>query len=144
MSGLPGPFDFIKSISETKEDMMVDEASEKAYNSFLVNRGLSYYPDTVLLANEMNRLHHLGSRPKYVCLLNSIRRRKRFSKWFKAEDEATVRVVREYYSCSNDKARSIARLLTAEQIDELGTRLSKGGRQTGRVDKRLDAGGSAA
>ncbi len=40
------PFDFIKAVSETKQNIISgtdnDELSEKAYNPFIVNRGLSF------------------------------------------------------------------------------------------------------
>ena len=38
------PFELIKSISSTKKDIL---ENEKDYNAFMVNRGLSYFPDTV-------------------------------------------------------------------------------------------------
>ena len=49
------PFKFTDAINYTKEDIMIDDITEKAYNPFLINRSLSYFPDTVLAANEMNR-----------------------------------------------------------------------------------------
>ena len=56
------PFDYLNSINDTKKDLMVDDITEKQYNAFLVNRGLSYFSDTVLFANEMNVHHHLPNR----------------------------------------------------------------------------------
>ena len=32
------PFDFLKSINDTKKDVMLDDIDEKAYVSFVVNR----------------------------------------------------------------------------------------------------------
>lgn len=48
------PFDFLNSISYKKNYIMHSDIEEKEYVPFLTNRGLSYYPDTVLHANEMN------------------------------------------------------------------------------------------
>lgn len=127
MSALPGPFDFLRAINETKEDLIVDDIAEKAYNSFLVNRGLSYHHDTVLIANEVNRLHHVDSKLKFVLLINTIRKRKRFSKWFKPEATESHAIVKAYYGCNDEKARSILAILTPSQIDELKARISKGG-----------------
>ena len=53
------PFDYLNAINATKEDVMVDDVAESKYNAFLINRGLSYFVDTVLYANEMN-LHNLA------------------------------------------------------------------------------------
>ena len=100
------PFDFINSISFTKADIMADDLAEKQYNAYLVNRGLSYFSDTVLLANEMNRNHHLPNRLKFDFLINSISKRKRFSKWLKATEHEDLMIVKAYYGYSNEKARS--------------------------------------
>ena len=59
------PFDYVNSINYTKKDIMVDEESEKQYNSYIINHSLSYFQDTILLANEMNRYHHLDNKLKY-------------------------------------------------------------------------------
>ena len=55
-----GPFDFIKAINAHKNIMKSDDPlAEKDYIPFLVNRGLSFFQDTVIQVNEMNRLHFL-------------------------------------------------------------------------------------
>jgi hypothetical protein len=135
MSAIPGPFDFLRAITETKENLIVDDVTEKAYNAFMVNRGLSYHHDTVLLANEVNRLHHVDSKLKFSLLINSIRKRKRFSKWFKPETSEAHVIVKEYYGCNDEKARSILAILTQSQVDELKSRLDRGGKQSGRGAK---------
>jgi len=56
------PFDYVNSINYTKKDIMEDDVAEKTYVSFMVNRSLSYFSDTVALANEMNRYHHLDNK----------------------------------------------------------------------------------
>ena len=55
------PFEYLNSINYTKKDIIVDDITEKEYNSFMVNRSLSYFPDTVLAANEMNRYHQIDN-----------------------------------------------------------------------------------
>ena len=55
------PFDYLNAINSTKKNIMVDEVTEKAYSPFLINRGLSYFSDTILFANEMNLNHHIDS-----------------------------------------------------------------------------------
>ena len=79
------PFDYIKEINYGKNNIMVDDIAEKKYNGFMVNRGLSYFRDTVLMANEMNKNHHLDSRLQFDFLINIVRKKKRFSKWNKPE-----------------------------------------------------------
>ena len=74
------PFEFLNQINYGKNDIMVDDLVEKDYNSFMVNRGLSYFNDSVIFANEMNINHHVDSRLQFDFLINIIRKRKRFSK----------------------------------------------------------------
>lgn len=109
--------------------MMVDPDNEKNYNSFVVNRTLSYFPDTVAIANEMNRYHQIDEKLQYHFLLNIVRKRKRFSKWVKPEIENDIEMVKEYYGYSNDKARQVLPLLSAEQLKTIKNKVDKGGRK---------------
>ena len=99
------PFEYLNAINTTKKDIMVDDLAEKAYNSFMVNRGLSYFNDTVLMANEMNIHHTIDSRLQFDFLINIVRKKKRFSKWMKPETESDIEAVKEYYGYSNEKAK---------------------------------------
>lgn len=123
------PFEYLNAINNTKKDIMVDDLAEKGYNSFMINRGLSYFNDTVLFANEMNRLHHTPNRLQFDFFINIIRKRKRFSKWMKPETVNDLEVVKEYYGYSNQKARQALTLLTPEQINNIKKKVDKGGRK---------------
>jgi|TARA_R110000851_G_scaffold47918_1_gene116216 hypothetical protein len=124
---MANPFDYINSISFKKNDLMEnDPEAEKDYPAFMVNRGLSLYPDTVLQANEMNQRAGLDSKLAYDYYLNSIRPRKRFSKWPKKAKSDVVNIIKEYYNCSDSKALEYNRILNVEQIEEIRLRLNKG------------------
>ena len=123
------PFQYVTSINDTKKDIMIDDVTEKAYDSFMVNRSLSYFNDTAVLANVMNQYHHLDNKPQYHFLLNIVRKRKRFSKWMKPETESDIEVVKQYYGYSNEKARQVLSLLSPEQITIIKKKVSKGGRE---------------
>ena len=123
------PFTFLNEINHGKNDIMVDDIVEKQYVPFMVNRSLSYFNDTVLMANEMNIHHHLDNRLQFDFLINIVRKRKRFSKWFKPETESDVEVVKSYYGYSNEKAYQALTLLTKSQIEELKKKVNKGGRK---------------
>jgi hypothetical protein len=122
------PFDFANAINYSKQNIMVDDLTEKSYNGFMVNRSLSYFPDTVLAANEMNRYHQLDSRLQFDFLINIIRKRKRFSKWNKQKIEDDVKIVAEYYGYSNQKALQVLALLSPKQLEQLRQKVNKGGR----------------
>jgi len=123
------PFDYLNAINFTKEDIMIDDITEKQYNGFMVNRGLSYFSDTVAIANEMNVYAHLDKKLQFHFLINIVRKRKRFSKWNKPDLVRDIEVVKEYYGYSNDEAKQALTLLSPEQIKELEKKVSKGGRK---------------
>ena len=121
------PFDFINSISLTKQDIFTEE-TESGYVPFIVNRGLSYFIDTVLYANQMNQSAVVDKRLQYDYLFHSIRRGKRFSRWAKAENNEDLNIIKEYYGFDDKKASEAVGLLSKQQIklikDELGQRMT--------------------
>ena len=123
------PFDYLKSINTSKKNIMVDDITEKEYNAFIINKGLSFLPDTVLMANEMNINHHLDNRLQYDFLINIIKKKKRFTKWVKPQEVANLEIVKEYYGYSDEKAKSVLSLLNNGQIEELKQRIYKGGKR---------------
>jgi hypothetical protein len=128
------PFDFIKAVSETKENLISgtdnDELAEKSYNPFIVNRGLSFYPDTILYANEVNRYPLLDKKPQFLYLLNTLRPRKRYTKWLKEEKNEEIEIVSEYYGYSRSKAKDVIKILSSDQLKIIKTQLEKGGANT--------------
>ena len=123
------PFEYVNAINTGKKDIMIDDLAEKAYVPFTINRSLSYFNDTILAVNEMNKHHHLDKKLQFHFLINIIRKRKRFSKWDKPELVSDVDVVKEYYGYSNEKARQVLPLLSSNQIMNLREKVSKGGRR---------------
>ena len=123
------PFDYVTSITSSKKDLMIDDLTENSYNPFMVNRSLSYFSDTAIIANEMNKYHSLDKKLQYQFLINIIRKRKRFSKWNKPELVQDVDVVKEYYGYSNEKTRQVLPLLSSDQIMNLREKVQKGGRR---------------
>jgi hypothetical protein len=121
------PFDFINAISFGKDNLIVDEWSEKQYNSYVINKGLSFGSDTVIQANEMNSRPHLDKKLQFDFLINIIRPRKRFNKWIKAQRIEAIDIVKDYYGYSTEKARQALSILSDSQIDHLKQKLKKGG-----------------
>ena len=123
------PFEYLNAINTTKKDIMVDDVAEKEYNAFMVNRGLSYFSDTVLIANEMNLNHHLDNRLQFDFFINIIKKKKRFLKWLKARDIENLEIIKQYYGYSDEKAKSVLSLFDHDQIDEMKNRIYKGGKR---------------
>lgn len=124
---MTSPFDYINSISQNKKDLMEDEQAEKAYNAWLVNRGLSYFPDTIQHANEMNMMAHLGNKLQYTYLINTIRPRKRFSKWVKKKEDSDLEAIMKCYGYNIDKAKSALSILSPNQLKTIKEKLDEGG-----------------
>jgi len=123
------PFDFLNSINDNKKDLFEDPQAEKDYASFIVNRGLSYFPDTILYANEMNRNHDIPKKWQFDFLRNAIPRKRRFSKWHKKDNvEFDVTLLMKHYKYSQQKAFEILDLLTQEQINNIRSLYEEGGK----------------
>lgn len=123
------PFDFANSINFTKENLIVDEASEKEYNPFIVNRAMGFSADTVIPANEMNARPHIDHKMQYDFLCAVVRKSKRYNKWMKSEEE-NLEAVQEYFSYSFNKAKEALRMLSADDIEQIKLKLAtrKGGK----------------
>lgn len=120
------PFDWIKSISETKEDLL-SATEAKDYNPYIVNKGLSYYLDCLLLANEMNIRNTLDKDIQYMFLLNSVRQGKRYSPWEKKTDTKHLEYIKQYYNYNDEKAAQALKLLSKEQIEYIHNKLENFG-----------------
>ena len=120
---------YLTAINWSKKKLMDtdDETWEKKYPPYIINKGLSYYSDTVMYANEMNRLHHASKHMQFSFLINTIRSQKRFSKWLKASKIKDLDAVKTYFGYSNNRAREALSVLTKGQIDYIKEKLYKGG-----------------
>ena len=128
---MSNPFDYVNAINFNKHDLMTgtenDELAESGYVPFLTNRSLSNFPDTILYANEMNMNHHLDNKLQFHYLINSIRPKKRFSKWAKRQDSDDFEAVKEYFKYNNTKTEQAISLLTPDQIIKIKNKLKTGG-----------------
>lgn len=119
--------EIIPSILQTKKYALLTEQDEKSYPHFMVNRAMTYYPDTVLLANEINKYPHIDNKLKYDFLINIIKPYKRpYVKWHKKAVADDLSVIKEYYGYSDAKAYEALSILSQDQITELRKRTYKG------------------
>lgn len=121
------PFSFVNSINFSKEDLIVDDWSEKQYIPYIVNKSLSFSSDTAIPANEMNSRPHIDKKLQFDFLINTIRPRKRYNKWVKAEKVEAIELIKTYYGYSTEKARQALAILTSDQLDHIKQKLEKGG-----------------
>lgn len=119
--------EFLNSINVTKENLLSkDPRLEKDYLPFVVNKCLSYFPDTIFYANKVNMMSFLDKKIQYDYLLYSIQKRKRFSKWIKPEENKDIDAIKEVYGYSETRAREVLDILPMSKIHEL---TQKGGQK---------------
>ena len=117
-------FGFIDSINE--QNYTPPDDDDREYNQFVINKGLSYFPDTILFVDLVN-VQGYTNRMHYDVLYNLIGKRKRRSKWFKPEKEEFLDMIASYYSVNYTKAREYLRILTEEEIARIQEITNTGG-----------------
>ena len=121
--------EYLNAINFSKKNVMDSDDKQwvKKYPAFIVNKMLSAFSDTIMLVNEMNRNHFLDKDMQFQFLINSIRSKKRFSPFLRANKLKDIECVKEYYGYSNDKAKSALDILTKDQLKLIKEKLYKGG-----------------
>ena len=120
--------DWLYSINQSKKNLMEqDPKLEKSYPSWIINKCLASFTDTVLFANEMNMSSHVDKRLQYDFFINSLRPRKRFSPWSKKESVDYLEDIKEYYGYSYTKALEAVRILPKSDLEQIRKLLHKGG-----------------
>ena len=125
------PFDFMNAASFTKADLIKDsenpDITEKQYNDYIVNRGFTNFEDTILHANEMNQRNELFPAAQFDYYRAVLRKRKRFSKWPKADKDVNLDAIQEVYQCNRTVAKQYLKVLNEEQLQSVHDRLVTGG-----------------
>jgi hypothetical protein len=122
--------DWLNSINQSKINLIDEEYGvEKDYPPFIINKCMSGFMDTVLIANEMNIHSGLSKKMQYDFFINIVRPRKRFSPWMRKEKHDTLDLIKKYYNYSDEKARSAVKILTKDQIEFIKQRMNIGGKQ---------------
>lgn len=123
--------DYLNAINHTKVPMdKLDDDYEhtlKRYAPFIINKGVSYFPDSIIQSNNMNFFCGIDKRMHFDYLQHSIRKRKRFCKWMRKTPPADLQAVKDYFGYSNGKAYEALDILTKEQINNIKEELNTGG-----------------
>jgi mevalonate kinase len=125
------PGDYLKAINHEKKNIFEDdfEQAEKDYHPYIINRCLSYFPDTIMQANEMNFRWETNKKMQFDFLLHSTRKRKRFSKWLKDEKSEDFEIIKKYFDYSNKKTKEIMALLSEDDIKNIKEKMDTGGKK---------------
>jgi hypothetical protein len=125
------PFDFMNAVSFSKEDLIRNsenpDMTEKEYTPYMVNRGFANFEDTILHANEMNMRHHMFHGAQFDYYRGALRKRKRFSKWPKADKNTDLDAIQEVYKCNRTVAKLYLKAMTPDDIKSVRDKLVTGG-----------------
>jgi len=122
--------EWLNSINQNKTNLIDnDQDLEKEYPPFIINKCMSGFIETVLIANEMNIHPDLPKKMQYDFFINIVRPRKRFSPWMRKEKHDTLDLIKKYYQYNDEKARSALKILTKDQIDFIKQKMNTGGKK---------------
>jgi len=121
--------DVLNSINYTKVNLLAQGLNSE-YVPYVVNRCLSYFPDTLFHANRMNTRSSLTRDQQYQYYLEGLSKRKRFSKWVKPETDSDLETVMQYYGYSRRHAQTVLPLISQEQMNQLKNSLKTGGQKS--------------
>lgn len=123
--------EYLNAINHSKESLMdtEDESVEKEYVPFVVNRCLSYFPDTIYFSNEMNQYHTLPKNMQFDFLRLGVRKNKRYSSWLKKQKINNIDIIKQYFGYSDAKAIQVVDLLSDEDLISMQEEMYTGGTQ---------------
>ena len=122
---MPGLFDYVNAINDTKHDLIRNEG-DKDYEPFIVNKAMSYFPDTIFDAQMMN-VYGLSKQMQFDYYRLAVKKKKRYSKWGKKTQSDFIQAVAETFELSYTKALDVLNILNPKQRDELAAYMNKGG-----------------
>ena len=120
---VPKLFDFMESLSYTKKDLIRNSddpaAAEKVYAPWVINLGFSQHVDTILYANDVNKMGNLPARKQHDYYLHSLKPKKRWGKWAKSKDDEAVDAVQDHYRINRRLAREVVKTLKPDAVEAI-------------------------
>lgn len=127
----PTLFDFVSDLGYKKK-YIYNEGIKDYYKQFIINRAFGQYPDTVLLANECNKMQGLTNEMHYDFLFHTIDKRKRYGKWSKKDntDAELIEYIKRKYTVSEEVAAFYFKCFDRNQLEyEYNEFNRKGGKE---------------
>lgn len=113
------PFDFISDISNEKKYLLNTELDKKDYNPWMVNKGFSYFIDTILYSAELNLYPNVDKDMHHDYLFYSIRKKKRFSKWAKNKKDKDILKLAQHFVVSYERAKFFSEMLPDSEKNKI-------------------------
>jgi hypothetical protein len=121
---------YLNSINHDKKPLLDEEENVSKYPSFVVNKCMSYFNDTIFYANEMNCKPWVDKKSQFDFYRFGIRKKKRYSPWLRKEEDNNIAVIKEVFGYSETKAREVLNIISPQDMDKLKKSLEKGGQKT--------------
>ena len=126
---VPGLFDYRDAIMVNKENLLRTDDPEvlKGFDPFMIRRCLAQSKDTLLAAEQMNKLHGVTPWMQWCYALHTVPARKRYDKWSKKGPiDPDVKMISEYFYISMEKASEYVRFLPKEVLAEIREKVERG------------------
>ena len=120
-------WDFVNQISYGKNRDILDYSTRSKYSIFMINRAFSQHIDTVLYAQEMNLKPLIDKEMHFDFMVSSIRSRKRFGKWAKADPNKDLEMIQTYYNFNIEKSLDVLKILSSDQLEYIRNKMDHGG-----------------
>lgn len=124
----PALFDFRNALMETKEDILrtTDPEVLKAFDPFMIRRCFAQSKDTLVTAEQLNKLHAITPWMQWSYAFHAIPARKRYDKWSKKGPiDPDVKLLSEYFYISMEKASEYVRFLPKEVLAEIREKMGR-------------------
>ena len=122
------PWDFTNAINN-KTEVEWNDITEKEYIPWMINNVLSYNPQTLIFANEINKYAGLPKKLQFDFYYTGVPKGKRFNKIeSKSKPEEDVILLKEVYNINAKQAEEYLSLLTKEQLESIKLKRIKGGK----------------
>ena len=123
-----GLFDYLSALNSSKENLLQtdDPEVQKGFDPFMTRRGLAQSKDTLVFAQQMNKLHAVTPWMQWSYAFHSIPARKRYDKWSKKGPvDPDVKMLSEYFYISMEKASEYVRFLPQEVLAEIREKMGR-------------------
>ncbi|MCI2235148.1 DNA polymerase clamp loader subunit A, partial [Escherichia coli] len=98
----------------------------KGFDPFMTRRGLAQSKDTLVTAQQMNKLHAVTPWMQWSYAFHTIPARKRYDKWSKKGPiDPDVKLLSEYFYISMEKASEYVRFLPKEVLAEIREKMGR-------------------
>lgn len=102
----------------------VNKELPKEYNAYMMNKAFSNFPDTIFIANELNKYSNLPDEMQWRFYKNLVLKKKRFSKWFKSlEEKEPIELLAKMFNCSVKEMRKNIYVIPKEKLNEIVEKL---------------------